>query len=101
MSIEKKFLKSKPLCKLKFRLDGEAFDGVQSIGLAGEFNNWSPDELFLKRAKDGSWSTTLDLEPHREYQFRYVIDGTEWINDPEADRYVPNGIGTENSVIAL
>jgi 1,4-alpha-glucan branching enzyme len=101
MSIEKKFLKSKPVCKLKFRLAGHDVEGARSVAVAGEFNDWSADQLPLKQAKDGSWSASLDLEANRDYQFRYVINGTEWMNDPEADWYVPNGLNAENSVISL
>lgn len=101
MSIEKKFLKSKPICKLKFHVSGDLFDQASSVSVAGDFNGWSMEDLPLKRGKDGSWSGTIDLESNRDYQFRYVVDGKDWVNEPEADHYIHNGIGEENSVASL
>jgi 1,4-alpha-glucan branching enzyme len=101
MSLEKKFLKAKPVCKVKFSLSGDQYKAASSILLVGDFNNWQLGETPFKMAKTGVWSVTLDLETGKEYQFRYLIDGTSWENDPEADKYVPSGLGSENSVLAL
>ena len=101
MSLEKKFLKSKPVCKVKFSVSGEPFATASSVSLSGDFNDWSVDQLPLKRARDGSWSVSVDLENNREYQFRYVVDGSHWTNEPEADRFAFNGIDAENSVLVL
>jgi 1,4-alpha-glucan branching enzyme len=101
MSIEKKFVKTKPVCKVKFSLSGDQYKSASSILLVGDFNNWQIGETPFKKAKTGVWSVSLDLETGKEYQFRYLIDGTNWENDSEADNFVPSGLGFENSVIAL
>ena len=101
MSIEKKLLKAKPVCKVKFSLSGDQYKSASSILLVGDFNNWQIGETPFKKAKTGVWSVSLDLETGKEYQFRYLIDGTSWENDSEADKYVPSGLGSENSVLAL
>jgi 1,4-alpha-glucan branching enzyme len=101
MSIEKKFLKAKPVCKVKFTLSGDQYTSASSILLVGDFNNWQLGETPLKKAKTGVWSVSLDLESGKEHQFRYLIDGTNWENDPEADKFVSSGLGSENSVITL
>jgi 1,4-alpha-glucan branching enzyme len=101
MSIEKKFLKAKPICKVKFSLSGDQYKSASSILLVGDFNNWQLGETPMKKAKTGVWSVSVDLESGKEYQFRYLIDGTNWENDPEADKFVPSGLGSENSVLAL
>jgi hypothetical protein len=41
------------------------------------------------------------LEPGHDYQFRYLVDGETWLNDPAADKYVPNPFGSENSVVIV
>ena len=69
--------------------------------LCGEFNEWSQDANLMKRLKDGSFSITVALQPNETYRFRYLLDGERWENDWEADDYVPNEFGTEDSVIAL
>lgn len=44
----------------------------------------------------------LDLETGRNYQFRYLLDGTTWINDAAAAAYGASGFGNaQNSVIVL
>jgi len=101
MSIEKKVLKAKPVCKVKFSLSGDQYKSASSILLMGDFNNWQMGETPLKISKTGIWSVSLELETGKEYQFRYLIDGTIWVNDSESDKYVPSGLGSENSVLAL
>jgi 1,4-alpha-glucan branching enzyme len=101
MSLEKKFLKGKSVCKVKFALSGDQYKSASTILLVGDFNNWQLGDTPLKKAKTGVWSVSLDLETGKEYQFRYLIDGNLWENDAEADKYIPSGLGSENSVIIL
>jgi hypothetical protein len=53
----------------------------------------------MKKLDDGKWQTTVDLEPGKSFEFRYLIDGSRWENDWAADRYLRNEYGNENSVI--
>ena len=101
MSIEKKVLKAKPVCKVKFSLSGEKYNSASSVLVLGDFNNWQVGETPLKKAKTGAWSVTLDLETGKDYQFRYLVDGTNWENDPEADKFIASGLGSENSVLSI
>jgi hypothetical protein len=55
----------------------------------------------MKKQKTGEFATTIDLETGKEYQFRYVINDEKWINDQEADKFVPNGTGDDNSVVVV
>src|SRR5690606_31757114 len=68
------------------------------VHLMGDFNQWQ-QTVPMKRDRNNTWRATVDLEPGREYQFRYLLDGERWINDPEADGYVPSPFGVENSVV--
>lgn len=102
MSINKKYLKSKPVSKVTFRVPAEVADGVNEAFLVGEFNHWDPRATPMQRLKNGEFKVVLDLEVGREYQYRYLLDGQVWTNDEAADRYVPAGLpGTENSVVVL
>jgi len=69
------------------------------ITLVGDFNDWNRTSHVLRRDREGRWTLTLDLEPARVYQFRYLLDGQTWINDDQADAYVSNLHGTSNSVV--
>jgi 1,4-alpha-glucan branching enzyme len=101
MSIEKKTLKSKPVCKVKFSLSGESYINAETICVSGEFNEWNSYSTPMKKSKSGVWSATIDLETGKEYQFRYLINNQNWENDPEADKTAPSGHGSVNSVVVV
>lgn len=103
MSLTKQYLKSKPVCKVTFRLPAEAAKAANSVNIVGEFNSWDIDKAVpLKKLKDGAFTVTLDLKPNHEYQFRYLIDESTWENDWDADKYVPTPYGnTDNSVVIV
>ena len=102
MSLKKKPLKSKPVCKVTFALTKEQAKNASGVHLVGEFNDWDVAAAPMRRQKDGSFSAALDLPTGREYQFRYLIDGEVWISDPEADKYAFSPFGDcENSVVTV
>jgi len=103
MSIKKQFLKSKPVCKVTFSLKGEEVANAEKVQLVGDFNEWNVKEAIdLKKFKNGTFKTTLDLDTEKEYQFKYLIDNERWENDGEADKYVNNGVSADdNFVVAL
>lgn len=92
--ITKKYLKSRQVAKVTFRVDFAK--KAQRAEIAGDFNNWKPQPL--RRLKSGDFKIELELTPGQSYQYRYRIDGV-WENDWTTDRYIPNGFGEENSVI--
>lgn len=99
MALRKKFLKSKPLCKVSFDLDENRLpEDAKTVELLGSFSNWEP--IPMRKVK-GAYTRTLDLETGGEYQFRYRFDGELWENDEAADSYIPNGIFGDNSVVRL
>ncbi|SNY51070.1 Carbohydrate-binding module 48 (Isoamylase N-terminal domain) [Arsukibacterium tuosuense] len=102
MSITKQYLKSKPACKVTFKLSAQQLADAESVALLGEFNNWDPSALPMKKSKKGDFSASLTLENDREYQFRYLVNGGTWLNDDAADAYLPSPLSYDhNSVIRL
>lgn len=102
MSIKKQFLKSKPVCKVTFRVDQEQAPDAKEVFVVGDFNNWDKTATPLKALKSGDFKTTIDLEANKNYAFRYLVDGTTWLNEEEADSQVNNGVTDDmNSVITL
>lgn len=102
MSIKKQFLKSKPVCKITFRIPEEVGNLANTAHVVGEFNSWSFLATPMKKLKSGAFTATLDLEQGREYQFRYLLDKKNWENDVGADKFVTTPYGdSENSVIIL
>lgn len=102
MSLKKQYLKSRPVCKVTFRLGRQAAPEATRVHLVGDFNSWQTDETPMKRLKSGDFTVTLDLPVNQSYQFRYLIDQNAWENDWDADQYVPSGIAAnENSVVVV
>jgi 1,4-alpha-glucan branching enzyme len=94
--LKKRQFRKQNITKVTFVLQPEV-EG-DSVYLAGEFNDWQTSQP-MRRQKDGSWRITVGLEPGGEYQFRYLVDGERWFNDPQADKYIPNPYGDQNSVV--
>lgn len=99
--LDKKYLKTRPACKVTFVLPKEAASDAESVCILGEFNSWAQDAHPLKKLKNGDFAITLELETGRSYRFRYIIDGWKYENDWFADRYETNPYGGEDSVVDL
>ncbi len=70
---------------------------VHSVSVAGDFNDWDIQADPLKKDRRGLWQTTLRLRPGI-YEYKFVIDGAEWREDPQNPNRVPGPHGTFNSV---
>ena len=101
MSLKKQYLKKTSVCKVTFALPKEAAGSATHVSLVGDFNNWNKDGTPMKRLKNGDFTATLTLEPNKEYHFRYFVDGQRWENDWNADKYVPNSHGSDDSVVVI
>ncbi len=102
MSVKKQYLKSKPKCKVTFRLPSKVAKKAKNVHIVGEFNNWSTVATPMKRLKNGAHVATMDLDPGQEYQYRYLIDDDTWENDWSADKYVSSCYGgCDNSVVVV
>ena len=98
----KKYLKTKDVCRVRFKLHKKQIGQVDAVTLVGEFNDWDKTGCPMSKLKSGDFSLVMDLEPDRAYQFRYLIDSVRWVNDESADAYLPSPFpGVDNSVIAL
>ncbi|MEQ9289882.1 MAG: isoamylase early set domain-containing protein [Cyclobacteriaceae bacterium] len=102
MSIKKQTLKSKPVCKVTFGLDKKEITQAETVNLVGDFNDWNETSTELTKLKSGGFKLVMELPVGQEYQFRYLVNGSQWMNDSSADKFVSNGISDEqNCVIAL
>ncbi len=102
MSIKKKYLKNRSICKATFRLSKEESRDAKRIFLVGEFNKWNETATPMKPLKKGGFVTNLNLKIDKEYQFRYLFDRIAWKNDPQADKYAHSPYGNcEKSVVRI
>lgn len=75
-----------------FKPDG----GKKKVFLAGNFNDWKPDNAQYLMTADatGTYTITVKLPPGT-YQYKFVADG-QWIKDPYSPGDAPDGFGGRN-----
>ena len=72
---------------------------ANAVFVAGNFNNWSTSAMPMQFV-DGVWQIAVALEPG-SYQYKFVINGTTWKEDPEAPSYVDDGYGGRNGAFVV
>jgi len=86
-------------CAKEFRLDGHGT--AQSVWLTGSFVMWAGDPahgaIELALGPDAAWTGSHQFDAG-QHQYKYIIDGTSWINDPTNPDVVDDGFGGTNSV---
>ncbi len=93
--LKKKYFKTKDECEITFEVN---VDNAEQVALVCEHNGWEP--IPMKQAKNGPFRTKVRLPKEAQFQFRYLVDGEQWLNDESADAYLGNEHGGENSVIS-
>lgn len=74
---------------------------VARAAVVGEFNDWSDDSHVMERTDDGRFEVRVLFDPGTRTQFRYRIDDDRWENDWNADDYVANEFGGEDSLLIV
>lgn len=101
MSLKKQYLKKQSICKVTFTAPKQLAAFANTVHLVGDFNDWNRSVTPMKRQKNGSYTATLFLRQNAEYEFRFLLDGLSWENDPQADKFAQNPYGSENSVVVV
>jgi 1,4-alpha-glucan branching enzyme len=102
--LKKQYLKTRPACKVTFRISKLAAQSASEIALVGDFNAWDVQATPMTSLKNGEFTVVVELDTGTpEYQFRYLYDGKRWENDWEADGYASNGVEVEgeNSIVRV
>ena len=97
--LKKSYSKTGKKVRVTFKLPANV--KAKKAFIVGEFNEWDKKSHPMKKLKDGSFSGQISLDAEREYRFRYWLDNKQWENDWEADAYVPNEFGSENSFVKV
>ncbi len=74
--------------------------GAGVVYIAGEFNAWAPTRDAMTKVGEATWEITLSLDPGR-YEYKFVIDGTDWRDDPANPNAVSDPYGGKNSVVVV
>lgn len=84
-----------PRFLVQFRIDAE---DASQVALAGSFTEWEP-RYTLEETSPGVWTVMVPLEPG-VHDYTFIIDGSEWVVDPNAPR-VDDSFGGSNSRLFL
>ena len=95
--VQKTYYKTKDYCKVKFSFKVEDAETVEILGLNSDWQK----SIVMSRKKDGSFSTDVNLPKDSRHEFKYRVNETLWLNEPEADSESPNIYGGANSVIEI
>ena len=86
-------------CEKMFRLDNHG--SAASVWLTGSFINWGGDPangaIPFMLGGDGAW-TGLYAFPSGQHQYKFIVDGSQWIADPANPDSVDDGFGGTNSL---
>jgi hypothetical protein len=70
-----------------------------NVSVVGDFNQWNPSAIPLRRLSDGTWIADVPLAPGR-YAYAFVVDG-RLEPDPSAPRAADGDFGVANSIIMI
>lgn len=79
---------------VSFRLNAPE---AKSVAIVGDFNQWNQSARPLKQRKDGVWWVNLRLAPGK-YQYKFMVDGSRWQEDPANPNQIADSHGGYNSV---
>jgi serine protease AprX len=76
-------------------------DSAQNVSVAGDFNDWNHDATPLKRNSSGLWLTEIAIPRAGRFEYKFIINGRRWIEDPSNGMKAPNNYGGLNSVLVI
>jgi serine protease AprX len=76
-------------------------DEANTVSLAGSFNGWDAQKTRLSRNDQGLWLVEIDAPASGQHEYKFIVNGQRWIEDPSNGRKVPDNHGGLNSVITI
>lgn len=95
--VQKTYFKTKDYCKVKFSFKPEQAETVEILGLNSDWDN----AIVMSKKKDGTFTSEVALPKNSQHEFKYRVNQTEWVNEPEADSQATNSFGGVNSLLIL
>jgi glycosidase len=73
--------------------------GVDSVELRGDFAPDGWDVGIAMQVDGANWRTELALPQGQALHYKFVLNGTDWVTDPNNPNIEGDGVGGENSVV--
>ena len=74
-------------------------DNAKSVAVAGEFNNWRPS--LMRKNHDGFWRVEISSPASGRYAYKFVVNRSNWVEDPRNGMKVMDSYGGFNSVLIV
>ena len=71
------------------------------MSLAGDFNGWKGAANPLIRDSSGLWLAEVKTPAVGRYQYKFIVDGKRWTEDPSNGMKVLDGYGGLNSLLVI
>lgn len=99
--IKKRYLKGQPVCRVAFRVPEDQIPGdVHTLHIVGDFTRWQQDAKPMRK-RNGVYTIRFDLQAGRSYEYLYLVNRQEWMEDPFAETSVDNEFGGKNSMVVV
>jgi serine protease AprX len=76
-------------------------DAAEHVAVAGDFNNWSTSRDVLQKESSGLWVARVPAPAAGSYQYKFIVNGHRWIEDPSNGMKTPDSFGGLNSLIVI
>src|SRR5262249_23299158 len=76
-------------------------DSATKVALAGDFNGWNTADNDRRPDGSGLWLVEVKTPPAGRYQYKFIVDGKRWIEDPNNGLRAADGYGGLNSLLLI
>jgi len=76
-------------------------DCATQVSLAGSFNGWAEDVLLMEPGAGGLWTIEIPMLPAGHYQYKFLVDEQNWIEDFSNPYREPDGYSGFNSILII
>jgi serine protease AprX len=74
---------------------------AKEVALVGSFNDWQTKDCEMVQIRPGLWEGTIDAPKRGTHRYKFVINRSRSIHDPENPLRIEDGFGGFNSLIAI
>lgn len=74
--------------------------GARSVSVGGDFDGWEGSHALADPDGDGTWTGRVPVGPG-VFSYMFLLDGSRWVTDPQAERYADDGFGNRNAILAV
>jgi serine protease AprX len=75
-------------------------DAAASVALVGDFNQWNSFAHAFTKQSSGLWEVEIPIRPG-EYQYKFLVNGMKWVEDPSNGLKATNDFGGLNSLLVI